>query len=116
MDVNALPTLEALKTFKPDLIVVDGGTPQLLKVKNTLRVLKSTNKLPEGEIALIGIAKHPDRLVVEREAKIVTLKFASNNPGFNLIILLRDEAHRFARKYHLFLRHKSLIGNAAIIK
>ncbi|PIP63913.1 hypothetical protein COW96_05460 [Candidatus Roizmanbacteria bacterium CG22_combo_CG10-13_8_21_14_all_33_16] len=35
--------------------------------------------------------------------------FKNNRPGFNLIRQLRDEAHRFAKKYHLLLRNKMML-------
>ena len=87
---------------EPNLIVVDGGTPQLLKVKQVLSDLKKN-------IPLIGIAKHPDRLAINTRLKIITIRPRLNNLGFNLIRALRDEAHRFARKYHLFLRRKGMM-------
>jgi len=85
---------------QPDLIVVDGGTPQVLKVKQILKA----NPIP-----LIGIAKHPDRLVINSSHKLITIRPPSNNLGFNLVRSLRDEAHRFARKYHLLLRSKRMM-------
>lgn len=95
---------------KPDLIIVDGGTPQVLKVINTLRVRKSTNTLPEGgSIPIIGIAKRPDRLVLGASNNLITIRPSLNNLGFNLVKSVRDEAHRFARKYHLLLRSKRMM-------
>ncbi len=84
-----------------DLIVVDGGSPQVLKVK---QVLMRLNK----KIPLIGIAKHPDRLVIDTPGKLLILRPGVNDLGFNLIRFMRDEAHRFARKYHLLLRRKRI--------
>lgn len=81
---------------KPTLIVVDGGRPQ---VRTVLGIFKKNNY----DIPLIGIAKNPDRLVIgNSEFKIV--RPPMNHPGFNLIRSLRDESHRFAKKYHVFLR------------
>lgn len=83
---------------KPTLIVVDGGRPQ---VRTVLGLFLKENY----DIPLIGIAKNPDRLVIgNRELK--TLRPPMNHPGFNLIRSLRDESHRFAKKYHVFLRTK----------
>jgi len=87
---------------KPNLIVVDGGKPQVRKVREALRALE--NKTP-----LIGIAKGPDRLVIGVE-KLPTKRLPISHPGFNLIRLLRDESHRFSRGYHLLLRNKALLG------
>ncbi|MDH7476590.1 MAG: GIY-YIG nuclease family protein [Microgenomates group bacterium] len=85
---------------KPNLIVVDGGILQVKLLKKILKKLKI-------EIPYIGIAKNPDRIIVGDQL-LKTVKLSLNNPSFNLIRLLRDESHRFARKYHLYLRQKKL--------
>ena len=83
----------------PDLIVIDGGKPQLRKI---LRVLDESNL----DIPLIGIAKNPDRLVITPSYE--TIKLSTHNPGFNLIQLIRNESHRFANSYQKTLRNKKL--------
>lgn len=85
----------------PDLLVIDGGRPQ---VKIVLEILKNFNK----DIPVIGIAKNPDRLIIGQE-NFLTVKFPQTHKGFNLIRLLRDEAHRFAKKYHLKIRNKNFL-------
>ena len=62
------------------------------------------------EIPLIGIAKHPDLIVVLAKGATKTYKFSLHNEGFKLIQQLRDESHRFAKKYHKLLRGKKFIG------
>lgn len=84
---------------QPDLIVVDGGKPQVRVVQ---KILESFGK----EIPLIGIAKRPDRLIIGDET-LLTVKPPRHHPGFRLVQSLRDESHRFAKKYHLFLRGKT---------
>ena len=86
--------------LKPDLIIVDGGKPQ---VRTLLRTLAQIKK----KIPVVGIAKGPDRLVVGTE-NLPTIRPKISNSGFNLIRYIRDESHRFAKKYHLFLRNKRL--------
>lgn len=110
-NVNDLKMLEELMTRrfsnkklpKPDLIIVDGGKPQI-------RVIKKIMKKKELNVPVIGIAKNPDRLIFdekrENKANLISL-----NNGFNLIKLIRDEAHRFANSYHLLLRKKILFHN-----
>lgn len=88
------------KWLRPDLIIVDGGTPQVLSVKKVLNI---------ESIILIGIAKHPDRIVIDAPHRLITVRPPLNNLGFNLVRSLRDEAHRFARKYHLILRKKRMM-------
>lgn len=86
---------------KPDLIVVDGGKPQVRTVLQTLQVA-------DINIPLIGIAKNPDRFVIG-VAKLSTIKPPVQNVGFRLVQALRDESHRFAKKFHTELRRKKLI-------
>lgn len=94
---------------KPDLFVIDGGRPQIEAIKLVLDEFQLS-------IPLIGIAKQPDRIVIGEKSKtqsglmsFPTLFFRSDRSGFNLIRQLRDEAHRFAKKYHLLLRNKMMI-------
>ncbi len=84
----------------PDLILIDGGKPQLKAIKKVFKELQIN-------IPLIGIAKNPDRLILGNDYKIKVI----NNPNsfFSLLINLRDEAHRFAKKYHLYLRRKEVL-------
>lgn len=83
---------------KPDLVVIDGGRPQ---VKVALLSISAYHK----DIPVIGIAKHPDRLVVGVD-NLPVVRPSIHNLGFNLIRAIRDESHRFAKKYHLYLREK----------
>jgi excinuclease ABC subunit C len=86
----------------PDLILIDGGLPQL----NTARKSKLQNKNFKN-IPVIALAKRKNELYLERRKKPILLK---NLPReiFNLILQLRDEAHRFAITYHRKLRTKDL--------
>lgn len=78
---------------KADLIIVDGGLGQV----NAFR------KIIKG-IPVVGIAKNPDRLIINEKVKIKLDSFA-----LRLVQRIRDEAHRFARRYHHKLLSKSLI-------
>lgn len=86
---------------KPDLLVIDGGKPQ---VRVALKVFADIGIT----IPLIGIAKRPDRIVIGKEPSII-LRPPSHHAGFRLIQSLRDESHRFAKKYHVHLRNKKLM-------
>jgi len=85
----------------PDLIVIDGGKPQ---IRITLKVMAEKNL----EIPVIGIAKNPDRLIIGDES-LQTIRPPLQYPGFQLIQAMRDEAHRFAKKYHTHIRDKNLL-------
>ncbi len=80
---------------KPDLIIVDGGTGQ---VNIVTQVLRSCGV----GVVVIGIAKHPDRLIIGRE------KIRLTGAALNLVSRMRDEAHRFARRYHHGLISRSI--------
>ncbi|MFO0704169.1 MAG: GIY-YIG nuclease family protein [Patescibacteria group bacterium] len=86
---------------KPDLIVVDGGKPQVRVVMKVFEKLKI-------DIPLIGIAKHPDRLIIGLD-DLPTVRPSAQNLGFRLVQYGRDEAHRFAKKYHVHLRNKASV-------
>jgi excinuclease ABC subunit C len=79
---------------KPDLIIVDGGVPQVNAFNKTV-----ANR--GMEIPVAGIAKNPDRLIINDK------KIALKGTILNLVARMRDEAHRFARRYH-----HQLISNA----
>lgn len=87
--------------LQPQLIIVDGGSLQVAKVIEVLGSMKLS-------IPIIGIAKNPDRLVIG-VAGFPTVRPPLRSAGFNLVRLLRDESHRFARKYHLFLRERDFL-------
>ncbi len=78
----------------PDLILVDGGKPQVNTAK---RVLEK-----EGlGIPVVGIAKGKER----KKNEIIGDKKQINK---KTLIKVRDEAHRFALKYHKKLRQKEM--------
>lgn len=74
----------------PNLILIDGGKNQV----------KIAQKIIPWNIPIIGLAKHPDRVILRG----LSLQADPANPGLHLLQALRDEAHRFARKLHLKLR------------
>lgn len=87
----------------PDLILIDGGIGQLSAA------LKVKRRKAKGEsIKVISLAKRENKLYIENQKKPILLK---NMPReiFNLILQLRDEAHRFAIFYHKKLREKKLV-------
>ena len=85
---------------KPDLILIDGGKPQLQMV------WKKLNK--KIDIPIIGMAKNPDRLVFF-SSSFNTLFLKEGSSVLRIFQAIRDEAHRFAKKYHTLLRKKTLL-------
>ena len=84
-----------------NLMVIDGGKPQ---VRTVLKVMSNQEKT----IPIIGIAKRPDRIIIGSD-NLITIRPRLNHPGFRLVQALRDESHRFARKYHLHLRQEKML-------
>ena len=84
----------------PDVLVVDGGRPQ---IKTIIKIL-SDFKL---KIPVLGIVKNPDRVISPDSFKTFRLK--ENSSLLNLLKHIRDESHRFAKKYHLLLRRKKMM-------
>lgn len=85
----------------PDLILIDGGIAQLntaIKVKNEI------NK----NIKAVSLAKKQNKLFIEGKKKPILLKTLPKEI-FNLVLHLRDEAHRFAIAYHRKLRTNALL-------
>jgi excinuclease ABC subunit C len=85
----------------PDLLVIDGGKPQLRTAFEVLRKFKI-------HLPLVGIAKNPDRIIRVNNG-FKTSCLPENSSFFNLLKHIRDESHRFAKKYHLFLRKKKMM-------
>ncbi len=86
---------------KPDLIIVDGGKPQLTAA---LRQLK---ELGADDIPVCGLAKRDEELFVPwQESGPVVLP--SGSPSLYLVKQVRDEAHRFAITFHRELRRKAM--------
>ncbi len=84
----------------PDLLIVDGGRGHVQTAKREIDKLNL-------KIPAIGIAKKNEEIwFPEGKAPLVIPK---TNSGLHLIQRIRDEAHRFARKYHLLLRRKKLV-------
>lgn len=89
------------KWGRPDLILVDGGKGQVSVMEEVFS--------PEG-IVVVGIAKSNDRLIVKKDGKFSQIS-TKKRKARNLVQRLRNEAHRFARRYHHKLLSKYLISN-----
>jgi len=86
----------------PDLVIVDGGRPQLNAATETLAAL-------DVRVPVIGIAKENhgsistyEEIYLMDQPEPVVLPRASQ--GLYLLQRVRDEAHRFAITYHRNLR------------
>ncbi len=93
----------------PDVMLIDGGKAQLNAALQVLKKYQRKSVLKSAKISVLALAKRKNELYVENRKKPILLKILSR-PIFNLILQLRDEAHRFAISYHRKLRRKALIG------
>ena len=88
---------------RPDLLVLDGGKPQLTAAENELSALGL-------DIPMAGLAKKDEELYVpwDDEGPVV---LPSGSPSLYLIKHVRDEAHRFAITFHRELRDKGMVAS-----
>jgi excinuclease ABC subunit C len=90
----------------PDLLLIDGGKGQLNAV------LQAMGELGAHDVAVVGVAKGPDRNAGREvfhlpNGREVTLP--PNSPVLFYLQRLRDEAHRFAIGAHRAKRAKALV-------
>lgn len=88
---------------RPDLLIVDGGKPQLTAA---MRILE---ELGLSDIPVAGLAKRDEELIVPWSEEPIRLPDGS--PSLYLVKRIRDEAHRFAITYHRELRGKSMTAS-----
>jgi len=92
----------------PDLLLIDGGKPQL---RAAMAALKDIGKNPLP-YQVMGLAKerlrsgHLERIVSEEFSEPILLP--PHRPGTHLLIRIRDESHRFAVTYHRKVREEAL--------
>ena len=91
-------------SYTPNLVVVDGGPPQVAAAQRAL------DELGIDDIALVGLAKRLEEVWRPHEADPVILPRSSE--GLYLLQRIRDEAHRFAITYHRAKRSKSMTRSA----
>jgi excinuclease ABC subunit C len=84
--------------YPPQLVVVDGGQPQVAAAK------KALDELGIDDIAVCGLAKRLEEVWLPDEDDPVVLPRTSE--GLYLLQRVRDEAHRFAITYQRAKRAK----------
>ncbi len=88
-------------SYPPQLIVVDGGAPQVSAAARALRELGIEN------IALCGLAKRLEEVWIPGSPDPLILPRSSE--GMYLLQRIRDEAHRFAITFHRSRRSKIML-------
>ncbi len=94
--------------YPPNLVVVDGGPPQVAAAKLALESLG----IPDGPggVALCGLAKRLEEVWLPDEDDPVILPRTSE--ALYLLQRVRDEAHRFAITYHRQRRSRTMVASA----
>jgi len=87
----------------PDLILIDGGKGQLSVA------LEALKELGLEYVPVAAVAKREERIFMKNNMDGTLLDYGSE--GLRLIQNIRDEAHRFAQKYHHKLREKRFTGS-----
>ncbi|XAS75194.1 excinuclease ABC subunit UvrC [Dermatophilaceae bacterium Sec6.4] len=90
--------------YPPQLVVVDGGKPQ---VNAAVRAL---DRLGITDVAVVGLAKRLEEVWVADDEFPVILPRTSE--GLYLLQRVRDEAHRFAITFHRQRRSKAMTTSA----
>jgi len=87
--------------YPPQLIVVDGGAPQVAAAQRAL------DELRISDVALCGLAKRLEEVWMPGDKDPLILPRTSE--GMYLLQRIRDEAHRFAITFHRSRRSKVML-------
>ncbi len=87
--------------YPPQLVVVDGGKPQVNSAAKALRELGIT------DIALCGLAKRLEEVWLPNNSEPII--FPRHSEALYLLQKVRDEAHRFAINFHRSKRSKVML-------
>ncbi len=90
--------------YPPNLVVVDGGLPQVNAARSALA------ELGIDDVALVGLAKRLEEVWLPGQSFPVILPRTSE--GLYLLQRVRDEAHRFAITFHRERRSKAMTASA----
>lgn len=89
----------------PQLFIVDGGRGQVSSAKSVLEQFSISNS-HLANTGLVGLAKREETIITSDFQEIHLPK---SSKVLQLIMRIRDEAHRFAITYHRKLRSKQMV-------
>jgi excinuclease ABC subunit C len=89
----------------PDLIIIDGGLPQLHAAEKAARSLELT-----GLVEFVALAKREELLFRPGSSSPIALERGSES--LYLVQRIRDEAHRFAITFHRSKRGRSMVSSS----
>ena len=90
--------------YRPNLVVVDGGKPQVMAAA------KALEDCGVHDVAVCGLAKRLEEVWVPDDDYPIILRRQSE--GMYLLQRVRDESHRFAITYHRQTRRKGALRSA----
>jgi excinuclease ABC subunit C len=93
------PKDNQVECIYPDLLIIDGGKGQL---SHAMEVLDGLGL--RGKFVVIGLAKRLEEIFTTGSS--LPLFIAKTSSSLRLLQQARDEAHRFAVRYHRKLREK----------
>ena len=85
----------------PDLILIDGGKGQLSAAH------KALEKAKLSDVSIVGLAKRLEEIY--QPGKSEPIRLSQRSPALKLLQRVRDEAHRFAVRYHRVRREKRMV-------
>lgn len=91
------------RAYRPSLLVIDGGAPQVNAAMGALR------ELGIADLPVVGLAKRMEEIWLPNDDQPIILPRSSE--GLFMLQRLRDEAHRFAISLHRNRRSKSMIDS-----
>ncbi len=78
----------------PDLLIVDGGKSQVRAAQQAISF----------DIPIIGLAKRFEEIIILSGSSFQSIRLVQSSPALQLVQHIRDEAHRFAKRYHTMIR------------
>ena len=87
----------------PQLVIIDGGKGQLSSAMKSIELLGI-----ENEITVIGVAKKLEEIYFPGDS--LPIYISKKSESLKLIQQARNEAHRFALKFHRNQRSKNFVG------
>jgi excinuclease ABC subunit C len=93
------------KFRRPDLIIIDGGLPQLHAAEKAARSLGLL-----GLVEFAALAKREELLY--RPGSSIPIALERGSESLYLVQRIRDEAHRFAITFHRSKRGKSMVASS----
>jgi excinuclease ABC subunit C len=90
----------------PDLVIIDGGVPQL----SAARAALADAGVPAGAVELCALAKREE--LIFRPGRDGPVVLERGSESLYLVQRVRDEAHRFAISFHRSKRGRAMVASA----